>query len=291
MELAEQIQPVLIDLNPLFVTIAADQAGAQNQLKKAIKASLVKAYEFLNAITTVQDESVFFMMPFLRGVCEDYIALRFITSNFGTDADQVIELKLFEDLYTSAIHQWDFYTIYRPDQPLYYQTDFPDKKKDIRNDLRQLCQAHGISLSRNASLPPIEQMAQRSGLLDLYNYVYRATSRLVHFNPGILFRMGWGDLPDITFSVKNFSQYYKHFTCFYAAYLLIQLGQWAASIGVVSSAIEPHLQQIDAILDREIRWPELVTFEEMNIGPLSKYLLFKSPTSHATGQQGNPTKP
>lgn len=288
MELAEQFQPVMIDLEPLFATIAADKAGAQNQFKKAIKASLVKAYEFLNATTTIQDESVFFMMPFLRGVCEDYIALRFIESDFGADADHVIGLKLSEDLYASAINQWNFYTIYRPDQTLYYQENFPDEKKDVRNDLRQLCQAHGISLSRNASFPTAEHMAQRSGLLDLYNYVYRATSRLVHFNPGILFRMGWGDLPDITFSVKNFSQYYKHFTCFYAAYLLVHFGQWAASIGVVSPAIEPHLQRIDALLGKEARWPELVTFEEMNIGPFSKYLLFKSPARHAAGQQGDP---
>lgn len=289
MELAKQIQPVMIDLDPLFATIAADQADAQNQLKKVIKASLVKAYEFLNATTTMPDESVFFMMPFLRGVCEDYIVLRFIASDFGTDADQVVELKLLDDRYTSAIAQWKFYTIHRPDQLLYYQADFPNKQRDVRNDLRRLCRVHGIQIPHgNAYFPTVREMARRSGLLELYAYVYQATSRLVHFNPGILLRMGWGNLPDITFSVKNFSQYYKHFACFYASYLLIQFGRWATGISIVSSALDPYLQGIDAILGREIRWPELVTFEEMNIGPLSKYFMFKSPSSHATEQQGDP---
>ncbi len=278
----------MTDLEPIFATIAVDQAGAQNQFNKVIKAALIKSYEFLNAAVEMQDDHVFFVMPFLRGVCEDYIALKFIASNLGSDSDQVIELKLQDELYTSAIAQWNFYGTYRPNQILYYQANFPDIQTEVRRDLRQICKVHGINLSKNQYFPNVRYMAERSDLLELYKYVYHATSSLVHFSPRILSRMGWGDLPDITFSVKHFSQYYKHFICFYGAYLLVQLSQWAIGIDLVTPAIQSHIQSLHTILTEQARWPELVTFEEMNIGGDSRVHRFHSPASNATAHQNDP---
>lgn len=40
--------------------------------------------------------------------------------------------------------------------------------------------------------PTVKQIATDGYLLNLYNYVYAATSRLVHFNPQILLQMVWG---------------------------------------------------------------------------------------------------
>src|SRR5690348_2019081 len=122
-------------------------------------------------------------------------------------------------------------------------------------------------------------MADKSGLSELYDYIYHATSIFVHFNPHVLLRMGWGDLPEITFSTRHFNAYYRHFACFYGAYLFKELCAWMISIGLLDKAVETSLQKIVDLLGKETRWPEIVTFEEMNIGGLSKLVLYDSPNS------------
>jgi len=91
--------------------------------------------------------------------------------------------------------------------------------------------------------------------------------------------MGWGDLPEITFSTRHFKAYYRHFACFYGAYLFTELCAWMISIDLLDKAVETDLQKIVALLEKEARWPEIVTFEEMNIGGLSKLIIYKSPNS------------
>ena len=51
------------------------------------------------------------------------------------------------------------------------------------------------------------------------------------------------------------------------------------SIGLLDKAVETSLQKIVDLLGKETRWPEIVTFEEMNIGGLSKLVLYDSPNS------------
>jgi hypothetical protein len=51
------------------------------------------------------------------------------------------------------------------------------------------------------------------------------------------------------------------------------------SIDFLDKAVETDLQKIVDLLGKETRWPEIVTFEEMNIGALSKHLFYRSPNS------------
>ena len=133
--------------------------------------------------------------------------------------------------------------------------------------------------SGKQSLPSARFMANKSGLSQLYDYIYHAMSIFVRFNPHILLRMGWGDLPEITFSTRHFNAYYRHFACFYGAYLFKELCTWMISIDLLDKAVGTDLQKIVDLLEKETRWPEIVTFEEMNIGGLSNLLFYKSPNS------------
>lgn len=278
-EFSQSLENIFSNLNPLMQEFSKSQAGNENLFEKVTKAAFVKLYEFNCTVIKSDDENIFFMMPVLRGICEDYIALKFISDELDADKDRVVELKFNEDLYKSARVQWEFFKKNHPDQILFYQKDFPDQEGDYTNELRRLMIANGIGLSsKNASLPTAYEMAKRAEILELYKYLYHATSSLVHFNPGILVRMGWGKIPEITFSVKNFNNYYKDFACFYGTYLYIEFGKWILSINLIDKSIERALQQISDLLKARDRWPELVTFEEMNIGPLSKTLFYKSPS-------------
>jgi hypothetical protein len=117
-------------------------------------------------------------------------------------------------------------------------------------------------------------MAKVAGMAPLYGYLYSATSRWVHFSPHLLLRMGWGGTPEDTnehttwhFTTRNFAQYYAEFNRVYSLYLLIRLLRGPA--GELLSAEAAHtVAELERQLTEVLRWPEVVTFEEMNLkGP------------------------
>lgn len=278
MDFFQKLQRILLKLECELAKVSQGKSGSPDLFLYATKAALIRSYEFLCHIPNVDNEIAFFMMPFLRGVCEDYIVLKFFHCKLSVDVDEAIGIKLEEELYKSAICQWNFFEKNRPEQKLYYKEDFRQEEQKAKDQLKRLLRNRNIPIQGRNPLPSVRKMACESNLLELYDYVYHATSSLVHFNPRILLRMGWGDLPDITFSVKNFGKYYKHFTCFYGAYMFLQLCDWSIDLGIVDKTVVPELDAIGKLIQDEPHWPELVTFEEMNIGGLTRTLFYKSPS-------------
>jgi hypothetical protein len=87
----------------------------------------------------------------------------------------------------------------------------------------------------------------------------------------VLLRTGWSDSvgPDAewTFRITNFSPYYDRFHMVWSCDLLARfVRKLGAALGV-SPAFAERIGEIEAAIDRELRLPELVTFEEMNQKP------------------------
>jgi hypothetical protein len=127
-------------------------------------------------------------------------------------------------------------------------------------------------------------MAELGGHKELYEYMYRATSSWVHFSPNILLRLGWTNGPTeralysetiYSFTTKHFSGYYEAFNRHYSVYLLGLL------IEKFITSFRAHDRQKVLALRRELsrqqdldlRWPEVVTPEEMNLKPPSQIIL------------------
>lgn len=242
-----------------------------------VKATIIKAYEFVASINGHHEEYMYFTLPSLRGICEEYIVEKFIFVHFPESKDEIIQLRHSYDHFKSAIVQWKYFEINRPDQLLYYKDDFPGQMKAIQNKLRTIIRTKLPAAPGKGVFPSVYFMSKEIGELELYNYLYHASSTFVHFSPNNLLRMGWGNLPDVQFSTSHFKLYYKDFSLFYGLLLLSKLCEWQTANGFLPSFDTNHCKTMDAILERAARWPELVTFEEMNIGILSKHLFFKAP--------------
>ena len=113
--------------------------------------------------------------------------------------------------------------------------------------------------------PTVRDMASDVGLLSTYEYIYFATSNFVHFNPQALLRTGWGPkLGPFTFSIHNFDGYYRSFSSFYGAVLFIG---FQASFGskYFSVDVASEISRLIELIGHVQRWPEVITFEEMNL--------------------------
>ncbi len=97
--------------------------------------------------------------------------------------------------------------------------------------------------------------------------------------------MGWGRmreksgtkrLENINFSTAHMGGYYRNLGKFYDAVLLVGFVHLLKSLSQFDAVkLERELIQIEGAIAALDRWPEVVTFEEMNLRPPS-FLMFRA---------------
>jgi len=233
-----------------------------------IKASLVKCYEFNNRIRDdKRSNDAFFLVPTLRGICEDLIVLNFIKRMPKADREQLIELLMAHELYSRFESQDKFFSKVRPQQPVLRAKDGDQVLADLKAKIQPIWIRHGWAGLGDKVMPPIRQLAQKQQqpvLTGLYDYLYRLTSGSVHFNVQSLLRSGWGSKHRWVFSTVNFDQYFSAYGRVYGAFLFCVYFEFFGRFLRPGPKVTKRIDEIRKSLIFEPRWPEMVTFEEMN---------------------------
>ncbi len=146
-------------------------------------------------------------------------------------------------------------------------------------EMLEIAQSHGWTKKGRGRLPTVRDMAESSGLLALYEFMYAATSQWVHFNPHLLWRLGRNQREphaDISrgFSTKSFAKYHASFSRFYSAYILLLSAKRFVAEFEDGEAATRGLQKLEKKLNGMLRWPELVTHEETGSEPPGDLRLF-----------------
>jgi hypothetical protein len=263
---------LLKDLGLLVTRAGHGSFSAEGPFRCVVRAALVKAFEFAQHARKEHAEP-FFLTATLRGICEDLIVLSFLAPL--SDRDEVVRILLEDDVSDALGKQQVFFDTHRTWQPIV--RDEPGQRETARLKVKQLAADH---LWKRKPLPTVRDMAHASGLVPLYEYIYAATSKWVHCNPGVLLRMGWNRTPrdrieDGTrwsFSTSNFRLYYHDFNRFYSVFLLATIIRKFIDEFQDPATLIPFLSAIEESLDADLRWPELVTYEEMNLQPPSNII-------------------
>jgi hypothetical protein len=241
--------------------------GGRRAFDAALAAAFAKSYEFCR-FAHGEHGSVepFFGTGALRSICEDLIALKFIHGMDVHDRSPfVMALSMFEQ-FRSADAQESFFTHERKSQPILSTKLIQEVGQRSEQELKSYKAKYGWQ-SRNL-MPSTFQMAKHVGLDTLYRYLYHATSEWVHFKPRVLLRMGWGtsnaEDAEFQFSTRNFHLYYFEFNRFYSVYLFILfIDTFETELSTSDDAVA-LVAELREFVDEYLRWPELVTFEEMN---------------------------
>lgn len=251
--------------------------AAQGEMRKGrffslcLRASFGKCYEFnLHAWDENNTESAFYWLPTLRGVCEDLIVLNYIQGIPHAQRETLVTGLMRHELHVRLMTQVEFFKNTKPQQPILKPFMTADQVDDLETEIRDVWRAHGWPNMNRKVMPPTRQMAEKHGgdiLATLYDYLYRLTSATVHFNVGGLLRTGWGDMLHATFSPKHFNRYYTMFGRVYGAYMFCAYFELFARFLRTNAETKEPVAEIRQALLRLPRWPEMVTFEEMNIKP------------------------
>ncbi len=228
-------------------------------------ASLAKSFEFNLYVTSqLSSSSAFFLQSTLRGLCEDVIVLKYLIEKVDSvDTEVLISSWMSQQTSESIEKQENFFQSNRPYQPVLSNAR-TESKDSLRSKLNHLKKKYRWRKDK----PSASEMAKACDLNEVYDYLYAATSRTVHFSPSVLFRMGWGsdqlDKPS-TFSTSHFNGYYDSFNVFYGSYLFVLLCSTIQSYCQFSDDFQEITGKIKEELNEWPRWPEMITFEEMNV--------------------------
>lgn len=236
-----------------------------------IKAAFSKCIEFnviVNRDRSNNDEAFLFLSG-LRGIAEDLIvlkySLKFSSSTRATYFQKLRELNLRQGILAQK-------SFFASNNPFQYVVGIRDsiqeaqaKYDDARKALQEFWKANGFP--KNG--PSVKDMSEAVGLATVYNYIYFAASNFVHFNPHALLRTGWGPIDGpFTFSIGHFGGYYRDLAAVYGAILYLGFAVSFGSLLQKEGELRTGITEIESILVRTPRWPELVTFEELNMpGP------------------------
>ena len=164
-----------------------------------------------------------------------------------------------------------FFRSFRPQQPVLRLKDVDTLIASSEAAARAVWNANGWPNMRKGAMPAIRQIAEKQGLEQLavlYDYLYRLTSAGVHFSVQSLLRSGWGTTPKaFVFSAKNFHPYFEQYCSLYGAFLLCLYFEFFGSVLRPGSKERATIAEIRQQVLYAGRWPEMVTFEEMNQKP------------------------
>ena len=264
---AESLPRMLDPLRPLVKRIAT-VCSVENSFLNCLISSFVKAFEFVDLASKQEPEIAFFMVPALRGITEDIIYFRFFSSFPDKIRGQVVTDMQLLELSKKSQQQNTFFKTFRPVQPVLPQINFNEEK--IRDRLRSFWRQNGWPNLHDREVPPVRQIAEKSepGLLEVvYDFIYRLTSNMVHFDPQVLLRAGWGKIPEgpITFSYSHMGPYYLAVSRIYGSCLLCLYFEFFDKFLEPSQEEEKAVAELRRYLLVTCRWPEMVTFEEMNL--------------------------
>jgi hypothetical protein len=245
-----------------------------------IAAALAKCVAFnvvVNRSRRHNDEDFIFVAG-LRGLCEDLIYLSYLSTMPSSDREEIIRLIISLNIADGTDVQHDFFRLNNPFQPVLSSETSPTGERAsvaARTKFRSFWKAQRSSRRDG---PTIKDMANLTGLTSTYDYMYFAASNFAHFNPQSLLRMGWGNEEGpFRFSVAKFNAYYKSLCSFYGSIIFIGFHS-AFSPEHFTNDCNADVNKLINLIGQVHRWPEIVTFEEMNLQPPSFFL------THALGR-------
>lgn len=269
----EPVKGILDSIEPFVRRCATGNVKTDGFYLLSVRAAFAKTFEINRFLQSKEAAlNAFAVTSALRGVCEDIIVLKFLGTFTKRDRDEAVGVLMMKSVLEFMQQQTAFFNKYRPSQPILEAKDVSAEIQGLKLRLRGFRKSY--RWKKHREWPSMREMAEATELLPLYDFLYAGTSSFVHFSPNNLIRMGKvvGGGERMVFSTSNFSDYYSAFNRFYGLFLFITFTTtFAGSLGCRGD-IQAPVEKLMRHLDEELRWPELVTMEEMNVPEVSQML-------------------
>jgi hypothetical protein len=226
-ELQANVQSVLNLMRPL-VEAASDLAWSplDGILPVVRRAMLVRQFDSLEAIAhLIGAQKGYAAAPLLRPACEEVIWIKYLAAITPRHAEELLRCAANIEVLDSLQAQ-DTYagrTITKELGLMSFLQDAPARQKTVSSRLRTLGQELGWDSRtiQKGALPSTWWLAKKTDQTALYDFLYRATSRFVHFSTAELLRRAWGKPGTISIRSIHFQDYWGVFALYWGLRLLL----------------------------------------------------------------------
>ena len=200
------------------------------------RAVLRRQFETLGVISDlVRAGQGYAVGPLLRPACEELIWIKYLVGIPRDAAEQLVvylaSIEILDNL--KAQHNYAGNDVAKELGLLPHLSRSRSRRKVLHGSLRQLAielewpQREG----QGARQPSIKWVAEQTGELETYKFIYHATSRFVHFSISELLRRAWGNLDMMSIDSEHYRDYWGHFALYWGLKLFIN----------TAVAITPHI--------------------------------------------------
>jgi Family of unknown function (DUF5677) len=214
-------------------------------------------------------------IPLLRSGCEEYLWIKFLKIIEDKRREVILQAKAAIELDDSIQAQRK----YIGDAGLLDIGISGEIVESIRKSrvLSQLAMKDigthlGWKLKRRL-FPTTAYIANAVGEKELYDLIFHATSRTVHFSVSELFRRAWGDEEELRITSKDMNRYWSRFALFWgtrvlaltAAEILDEFGDHESEWPMTDLAeLDPHTVEQMLRKISESGYVQIITAEELN---------------------------
>ena len=231
-----------------------------------------RQFESLDVIShLVASEKGYAAPPLLRPCCEELIWVKYLTSIAKSDAEQLVQCVTAVEMFDSLKAQDDFAgrSVTKDLGLLPALKRAEHGNGTIRSKLKTLGEKLNweCRVTRNSRLPSTKWLAKTTKQTDVYNFIYHATSRFVHFSGAELLRRVWGRPGSVSVRSIHFRDYWGAFALYWGLRLFLdstielynQLGMPedevdGAQLLAAAQRIGEH-GQVPIITAEELEWP------------------------------------
>jgi hypothetical protein len=224
-EARPQVEILSDTLVPIVDDICAVNVGEHSNYEVVRRSIIRRQHDGLDAaIALVDAKKGELAVSFLRPACEELMWLVYFKKIGAKCADTLTELMMVSDI-ARTLEAQAAYTPTSMEQ-LGLQSWLESTRKvhpEIMDRLRTLGCELQWPKPRNSKhvLPSMRYIASQVDHLRLYDYLYFATSKTVHFNAHELTRRVWGKSPDYNWNAPYFRDFWSLFSLVWTARLLI----------------------------------------------------------------------
>jgi Family of unknown function (DUF5677) len=156
-------------------------------------------------------------VPLLRPACEEFLWIKYI----GTLEPELRELVILQKSQIETADTLDAQRAYAGDELMQeygFTMEFMDGVRKNRRSAQMTLKAAKKQLkwpTKPEFLPSANFLARVTNEKELYDLIYHATSRTVHFTVSELLRRAWGDATEVTISSHYMAGYWSKFSLYW----------------------------------------------------------------------------
>lgn len=226
-KLRKAIDGFLLETEPITKHISNFEWRERYGLAPVIfRAAIKRQYESLNSIVAMSGtDKGYSVVSLLRPACEELIWIKYLKHIGLEDANELLQMMAVVEIGKTIEAQLEFAGAETMRQ-LGFSSAFIRKQSASVLSAKKHLKALGKRLnwpdSSKREVPSVFFVAKATNSLELYRFLYHATSKFVHFSAHELMRRVWGRPGTVTISSDTFERYWSAFSLRWGLHLYLE---------------------------------------------------------------------